>query len=65
MAYAVSATDVAIKLAHRAGTLVIQPQYSHRFQTTYFTISDDVGLIEIADDFEAATRRVRDVVGSV
>jgi len=51
-----SATCLAIAIADKAGTLRLEPCVG-RFGS-YVAISDDVGLIEVADDMaEAIARR--------
>ena len=52
-----SATCLAIVLADKAGTLTLIERPT-RFGTTCVVIGDDHGIIEVADDMAAATRRV-------
>lgn len=57
-----SATDFAIRLATRRNALRLSTHVS-RFGGTYVAISDDVGVIEVADDMAAAERRVAEAGG--
>lgn len=54
-----SATCVAIRLANKAGTLELT-ETTGRFGP-YVVISDDHGVIEVADDMASAQRRVEEV----
>lgn len=56
-----SSTDLAIAVATRKGTLRIEDKQG-RFGP-FVAISDDHGLIEVADDRPAAERRVAKVTG--
>jgi hypothetical protein len=58
MAKFASATDYAIRLAAREGHLVLREREG-RFGS-YVSIEDKFGLIEVADDMAAATKRVED-----
>ena len=55
----ISATDVAISLAAKAGTLTLVERAS-RFGGVYVAIGDEHGIIEVADDMDAAKRRVEE-----
>lgn len=57
-----SATDLAIAAAARAGTLRAEHQRSERLGNAFVAISDAVGLIEVALSGEEAARRIREVV---
>jgi hypothetical protein len=57
MAKFLSATDLAIRIAAKAGTLTLTERPS-RFGGTFVAIGDDRGIIEVADDMAAAQRRV-------
>ena len=52
-----SATCLAIALADEAGTLRFEERAS-RFGDTFVAISDDRGLIEVADDMAEAMARI-------
>ena len=52
-----SATDVAIALASKKGTLRLVERES-RFGGTFIAISDDKGVIEVQDTRADAERRV-------
>ena len=52
-----SATDYAIALASKAGTLRMVERAS-RFGGTFVSIEDERGVIEVADDMAAALERV-------
>jgi hypothetical protein len=52
-----SATDFAIRLADKAGTLKLTERVS-RFGDTFVAIEDERGIIEVADDMSAAQQRV-------
>jgi hypothetical protein len=54
-----SATDYAILVAARAGTLRVTDQVS-RFGSPFAAIQDDHGVIEVHEDREAAERRVQE-----
>jgi len=56
-----SATDLAIAVAHKAGTLTIVERPS-RFGDTYIAIGDDHGLIEVALSRVEADARVAAIV---
>jgi hypothetical protein len=60
MAKLLSATDLAIALAAKAGTLTLTERPS-RFGDTYVAIGDDRGIIEVADDMTAANTRVESI----
>jgi hypothetical protein len=53
-----SATDVAIAQAIKAGTLSVVERPSRFAGETYFAISDDVGLIEVQLSQSAADERI-------
>lgn len=53
-----SATDVAIASALRRGVLLVAEKPSRFAGETYVAISDDVGLIEVHLDREAADERI-------
>lgn len=55
----ISATDVAISLAAKAGTLTLTERAS-RFGGVYVAIGDEHGIIEVADDMAEAIKRVED-----
>jgi len=55
-----SATCLAIALADKRGTLRLIERTS-RFGDTFIAIADGHGTIEIADDREAADRRITDL----
>ena len=55
----ISATDVAISLASKAGTLTLVERAS-RFGGVYVAIGDEHGIIEVADDMKSAQRRVEE-----
>lgn len=59
MAKFASATDFAIAVAAKRGTLSLVERTS-RFGGTFVAIGDDHGIIEVADDMPAAQRRVRE-----
>ncbi len=57
-----SATCFAIAVADKAGTLRLEPGFNQRLAAMglpgeYVAISDDVGLIEVADNMAAAIAR--------
>ena len=56
-----SATDLAIAVAAKAGTLALT-EHASRFGDTYIAISDDVGLIEVALTRENADARVASIL---
>lgn len=58
MALFLSATDVALAQAQRAGTLRMEERTS-RLGGTFVALSDDRGLLEVADDWAAAQARVQ------
>lgn len=60
MAKFLSATDLAIALANKAGTLTLIERPS-RFGGTFVAIGDAFGIIEVADDMAAADARVKAV----
>lgn len=55
-----SATDYAIALAARRNTLSFVERPS-RFGGTFIAISDEFGVIEVADDLSSAQKRVQEV----
>lgn len=55
----ISATDVAIAIAAKTGTLRLVERAS-RFGGTVVSIEDAVGVIEVQDDMAAAKRRVEE-----
>lgn len=56
-----SATDVAIARAFKAGTLKLEARHNARLDSAYVAISDDAGLIEVALSMPEAEARVREV----
>ena len=60
MALSLSTACLAIALADERGTLTMTERTS-RFGDTYIAIADEHGTIEIADDLEAAQKRVNDL----
>ena len=60
MAKFVSATDFAIALAARRNTLSLIERPS-RLGGTFIAISDEFGVIEVADDMASAQKRVQEV----
>lgn len=60
MAKFLSATDLAIALAVKAGTLTLTERPS-RFGDTYIAISDEHGLIEVQNTMAEAEARIREV----
>lgn len=57
-----SATDLAIALASKAGTLRLVERPS-RLGGTYIAIEDARGVIEVADDLASAEARVAAIRG--
>jgi hypothetical protein len=64
MAKLLSATDLAIALAVKAGTLTLTERPS-RFGGTFVAVGDDHGIIEVADDMLAANARVASITQRV
>lgn len=60
MAKFLAATDLAIAIAAKRGTLRLVERPS-RFGDTFIAIEDDRGIIEVADDMIAANARVQAV----
>lgn len=60
MAKFLAATDLAIAVAAKRGTLRLVERPS-RFGDTFVAIEDDRGIIEVADDMVAAQKRVEAV----
>jgi len=61
----ISATDVAIAMAMKEGTLVTVERPDHRFGGTYWTIEDQYGLIEVAltaDELEKRLSAIREAI---
>lgn len=52
-----SATDLAISLAIRSGSLTVVERPS-RLGGTFVAIGDEHGIIEVADDMDAANTRL-------
>lgn len=57
----VSSIDLAIAVAHKAGTLTLTERPS-RFGDTYIAISDDVGIIEVHLTMQEAEARVTSII---
>lgn len=57
---ALSATDLAISLAIKAGTLRLVERAS-RLGGTFVAIEDAYGVIEVASDMEEAAKRIAEV----
>jgi hypothetical protein len=64
MAKFLSATDFAIAVAVKAGTLTLTERPS-RFGGTFVAVGDDHGIIEVANDMAAAHVRVAQITGRV
>jgi uncharacterized protein GlcG (DUF336 family) len=60
MAHTLSATCLAIALADAHGTLTLTER-TDRWGGTFIAIGDAQGTIEIADNTEAANKRVTDL----
>ena len=56
---ALSATDLAIRIARETGTLKVERCFSERFQNHFWAISDEHGLIEVASTEQEARERVQ------
>ena len=59
-----SATDLAIALADKAGTLTVTAHTNERLDCDYWAIGDDAGLIEVALSEAEATARISAVTAS-
>ncbi len=59
-----SATCLAIAIAHKAGTLRLVERAS-RLGGTFIAIEDDRGVIEVADDLASAEARVAEIARRV
>lgn len=59
-----SATCLAIAVAHKAGTLRLVKRAS-RLGGTFIAIEDDRGLIEVADNMAEAEARVAEIARRV
>lgn len=57
-----SAADVALAFAMKAGTLRMVVRAS-RFGGEFYSLEDDVGVIEVADSHEEAVARLREIEG--
>lgn len=60
MAKMISATDLAIAVAAKRGSLRLTERAS-RLGGTFIAIEDDCGIIEVADDMAVAQARVQAV----
>lgn len=60
MTLSLSATCLAIALADERGTLTLTER-TDRWGDTFIAIGDERGTIEIADNLEAAQKRVNDL----
>lgn len=60
MTISLSATCLAIALADERGTLTLTER-TDRWGDTFIAIADERGTIEIADDLDAAQKRVNDL----
>ena len=62
MTVLLSATDVAIAFALKAGTLRMVVRQS-RFGGEFYSLEDDVGVIEVANSHAEAVARLKEIEG--
>lgn len=56
----ISAADVALAFAMKDGTLRMVVRES-RFGGEFYSLEDDVGVIEVADDHQQAVARLKEI----